>query len=63
MADAPPPWILIASETTGIKASLSVVELAAQRMRGWTPEGASFRRLFNHNADIPPEDSRANGYT
>ncbi|NCA90577.1 MAG: exonuclease [Gammaproteobacteria bacterium] len=32
-------------------------------MLGWTPEGAPFRRLLNHNAEIPPEASRVNGYT
>jgi DNA polymerase-3 subunit epsilon len=57
------PWILLDTETTGIKAPVFAVELAAQRMRGWTPEGASFRRLLNHNADVPPEASRVNGYT
>jgi DNA polymerase-3 subunit epsilon len=56
-------WILLATETTGIKAPVYVVELAAQRMRGWTREGASFRRLLNHNGDIPPEAPRANGHT
>ncbi|QVL49538.1 MAG: 3'-5' exonuclease [Thiocapsa sp.] len=56
-------WILLDTETTGIKAPVYVVELAAQRMRGWTPEGPSFRRLLNHNAAIPPEASRVNGYT
>ncbi|NCA90161.1 MAG: exonuclease [Gammaproteobacteria bacterium] len=56
-------WILLDTETTGIKAPVFAVELAAQRMRGWTPEGPSFRRLLNHNADVPPEASRVNGYT
>lgn len=56
-------WILIDTETTGISAPIFVVELAAQRMRGWTPEGPPFRRLLNQNADIPPEVSRVHGYT
>ncbi|MCP5205494.1 MAG: exonuclease [Pseudomonadales bacterium] len=57
------PWILLDTETSGIKASVFVVELAAQRMCGWEPEGEPFRRLLNHNADMSPEASRVNGYT
>jgi DNA polymerase-3 subunit epsilon len=57
------PWILLDTETTGLKAPIYVVDLAAQRMRGWTPEGPPFHRLLNHNADIPPEATRVNGYT
>src|SRR6266700_1225032 len=47
------PWILFDTETTGLAAPLFVVELAAQRMRGWTPDGEPFRKLLNQNADIP----------
>lgn len=57
------PWILLDTETTGFAAPIFVVELAAQRMRGWEPEGKSFRKLLNQNADIPPEASRVHGYT
>ncbi len=57
------PWVLLDTETTGFKAPIYVVELAAQTMRGWMPEGPPFQRLLNHNADIPPEASRVNGYT
>lgn len=56
-------WILLDTETTGFNAPIYVVELAAQRMRGWTPEGPPFHRLLNHNTDIPPEAARVNGYT
>lgn len=56
-------WILLDTETTGIKAPVYVVELAAQRMRGWEPEGEPFCRMLNHGIDIPPETSRVNGYT
>lgn len=54
---------MIDVETTGLSAPITVVELAAQRMRGWEPYGAPFRRLLNQNADISPEASRVNGYT
>ncbi|MFC2993387.1 exonuclease domain-containing protein [Halomonas tibetensis] len=56
-------WILLDTETTGLKAPIYAVELAAQRMRGWKPEGPPFHRLLNHNTDIPPEAARVNGYT
>ena len=56
-------WIILDTETTGFASPIFVVELAAQRMRGWEPFGASFRKLLNQNADIPPEASRVHGYT
>jgi DNA polymerase III epsilon subunit-like protein len=57
------PWILLDTETTGFAASVFVVELAAQKMRGWEPQGPPFRKLLNQNADIPAETSRVHGYT
>ena len=56
-------WILIDTETTGFKAPVFVVEIAAQRMRGWEPKGPSFRKLLNQNEDIPSEAARVHGYT
>lgn len=56
-------WILIDTETTGIRPPIFVVEIGAQRMRGWEPEGAPFQRLLNQNRDIPPEAARVHGYT
>jgi DNA polymerase III epsilon subunit-like protein len=56
-------WVILDAETTGFTAPIIVVELAAQRMRGWQPQGAPFRRLLNQNAVIPPEASRVHGYT
>ncbi len=56
-------WVIIDTETTGLSAPIFVVDLAAQRMRGWEPEGQPFRRLINQNAEIPPEASRVHGYT
>jgi len=56
-------WILLDTETTGFRSPVFVVELAAQRMCGWEPEGAPFRKLLNQNEDIPPEASRVHGYT
>ena len=56
-------WILLDTETTGFKAPIYVVELGAQKMTGWEPDGPPFRRVLNHGTDIPPEVSRVNGYT
>lgn len=56
-------WILIDTETTGLSSPVFVVELAAQRMRGWEPEDVPFRKLLNQNEDIPVEASRVHGYT
>ena len=56
-------WVLIDTETTGLIAPIYVVEIGAQKMRGWEPEGPPFRRLLNQNMDIPPEATRVNGYT
>jgi len=56
-------WVLIDTETTGLTAPIFVVELAAQRMRGWEPHGEPFRKLLNQNQDIPAESSQVHGYT
>jgi DNA polymerase-3 subunit epsilon len=56
-------WVIVDTETTGLTAPIVVVDLAAQRMRGWDRHGAPFRRLLNQNADISPEASRVHGYT
>jgi DNA polymerase III epsilon subunit-like protein len=56
-------WILLDAETTGLSAPIFVLELGAQRMRGWGPDGDPFRKLLNHNQVIPAEASRVHGYT
>ena len=56
-------WILLDTETTGFKAPIFVVEIAAQKMKGWNKVGPPFRYLVNQNEDIPPEASRVHGYT
>ncbi|MDC0361368.1 3'-5' exonuclease [Alphaproteobacteria bacterium] len=56
-------WILIDTETTGFKAPVFVVEIAAQHMKGWEPVGPAFRKLLNQNEDIPSEAARVHGYT
>lgn len=56
-------WIVLDTETNGLMPPIAVVELAAQRMRGWEPVGSPFRCLLNQNAEIAAEASRVNGYT
>lgn len=56
-------WILIDTETNGLAAPIHVVELAAQMMCGWTPQGPSFRRLINPDAEIAPGAVLVHGYT
>jgi DNA polymerase III epsilon subunit-like protein len=56
-------FIILDTETNGLRPPIAVVELAAQRMRGWEPIGPPFRFLLNQNAEISPEASRVNGYT
>ena len=56
-------WTLVDTETTGLSQPIYVVEIAAQKMRGWKPVGEPFRKLINAGADIQPEVSRVNGYT
>jgi DNA polymerase-3 subunit epsilon len=46
-----------------LSSPIFVVELAAQRMRGWQADGEPFRKLLNQNAEIPAEASRVHGYT
>src|SRR5882672_9024571 len=57
------PWMLLDAETTGFSAPIFVVEIAAQRMRGWETDGEPFRKLLNPNEEIPAEESRVHGYT
>lgn len=56
-------WCLIDTEVTGIEEPIFILEIAAQRMRGWRPVGAPLVRLLNHRTDIPEKVSRVNGYT
>lgn len=56
-------WILLDTETTGFAAPIYVVEIGAQKMRGWEVSGPPFRKLLNQNQNIPPEAARVHGYT
>ena len=56
-------WVILDTETTGIKRPIYVVEIAAQKMIGFKRNGKPFRKLVNHNTEIPSEASRVHGYT
>lgn len=56
-------WIILDTETTGFSDPIFVMEIAAQKMKGWEPSGPPFRSLVNHGAEIPAEASRVHGYT
>lgn len=67
---APPPegwactnsWVVVDTETTGFMAPVYVIEVAAQRMVGWLPDGPAFRVLLDHGVAIPAESARVHGY-
>lgn len=53
-------WVLIDVDTAGITTPV-VVELAAQRMLGWSPQGPAFHCLVNHGPELVRDDSRQHG--
>lgn len=56
-------WVIIDTETTGLADPIYVIEIAAQRMRGWKPVGAPFHAYLNHGVEVPPEATSVNGIT
>lgn len=46
-------WVLIDTETTGLSQPIYVIEIAAQKMRGWEPVGEPYHAYLNHNVRIP----------
>jgi DNA polymerase III epsilon subunit-like protein len=56
-------WIILDTETDGIAPPIHVIEIAAQRMRGWEKVGETFVRLLDHSIDIPDKASAIHGYT
>jgi len=56
-------WVVIDTETSGLFAPIYAVEIAAQRMCGWKPEGEPFRILLNHDVDLEPAAVATHGYT
>lgn len=56
-------WVVIDTETSGLASPVHVIEIAAQRMRGWEKIGSGFRYLLNHNVNISPFATAVHGYT
>ena len=56
-------WVVVDTETAGLYEPIHIVELSAQLMKGWEPQGEPFRMLLNHNVPIPPEAVAIHGYT
>jgi DNA polymerase III epsilon subunit-like protein len=56
-------WVIIDTETTGLMQPISAVEIAGQRMKGWDPDGQSFRVLLNHDVPIDPMAESVHGYS
>ncbi|MBE7496235.1 MAG: exonuclease [Verrucomicrobiaceae bacterium] len=56
-------WILFDTDTFGLKGNERLVELAAQKMRGWEPLGKPFRKLVQPHVDWLKGVSVAHGYS
>lgn len=56
-------WVIVDTETDGLYEPIRVIEIAAQRMRGWEPIGDPFRVLLNHNVPISKQVVRIHGYS
>jgi DNA polymerase III epsilon subunit-like protein len=56
-------WVMFETETDGMKRPFHVLEIAAQRMRGYEPEGVKFRVLLNHEVPIDIHAQAVHGYT
>lgn len=56
-------WVLIDTETTGLSDPVYPIEIAAQVMKGWEPEGEPFRSLINFDVPIEPAAVKIHKYT
>jgi DNA polymerase III epsilon subunit-like protein len=56
-------WIILDTETDGLRAPIHVVEIAAQLMCGREPCGEPFQIFLNHDVFIPPGAVAVHGYT
>lgn len=56
-------WVLLDTETTGIIDPIYILEIYAQRMVGFTPQGPPLHLFINHRVPIPPEATAIHGYT
>lgn len=56
-------WVIVDTETDGLYEPIHVVEIAAQRMNGWEPDGSTFQVFLDHDVNIPSEALAVHGYT
>jgi DNA polymerase III epsilon subunit-like protein len=56
-------WIILDTETTGLRDPIYPVEIAAQVMSGWKPSGEPFRVLINFDVPIEPAAEKIHGYS
>jgi DNA polymerase III epsilon subunit-like protein len=56
-------WILVDTETDGLMSPIFAVEVAAQRFKGFIPDGDPFRIFIDHGIEIPPAATAVHGYT
>lgn len=56
-------WLVVDTETDGLAQPIHAVEIAAQRMCGWEPEGKPFQILLNHDVPIDPAAEAVHGYS
>lgn len=56
-------WVVIDTETTGLKNPIYPVEIAAQTMVGWEPSGAPFRILLDFDVPIERTAEKIHGYS
>ena len=54
-------WVLVDTETNGLRNPIYVIELGAQLMKGWEPLGEPYVSKINHGVAISPEAERVHG--
>ncbi|MFY9396894.1 MAG: 3'-5' exonuclease [Desulfomonilia bacterium] len=56
-------WMIIDTETTGLNDPVYPIEIAAQPMQGWEPQGEPFHALINFDVPLEPDAVRIHRYT
>jgi DNA polymerase III epsilon subunit-like protein len=56
-------WVVVDTETTGLRNPVYPVEIGAQLMRGWQREGDFFAVLLNFDVPIDPIAQKMHGYS
>lgn len=56
-------WLVVDTETDGLSQPIHAVEIAAQRMCGWKPDGKPFQILLDHDVPIDPAAEAVHGYS